>query len=1343
MAAGSSSANPFANWGLAMSDASSDSEECPAMLEAEVAAVAAEAEEGLPPALRRGEPVNVGPETVAALQSSHSTLWNDAVLVDPFKRVLDILAAKDVAQSGHPDVDKVASFYLHSPTAMHLNKSVLSKLLGMAKDNITPALTALASGLLHSDWVARWQLERAIADTGHELLLFLELSRYDETPMRVRHTQALDPLATKEGGHPNVPEAAGATASGSSHYGGRFFSQGSPIAKLFATETHYGMLLKLQHPATVDSGADTQYVYFSGSALTCLQVVDSTAGSTLAQALTANASLSQASQRFRMKVRVATTDEHGGNLGAEKLVGNLLGDTWATLHHPCNVHCVARSFEKTFDLISTHIQGLIHFSLSLSVGSSMAKFRSCLAAIITERLSIRIGYPSAEMEAYRVAMLELFCQTGAHASLKQHLLQRLPNGDWRQSQQIQVFVPPGQDYDEGRLRQDLVTTLLICLSGKLFRVYPRHRWVGCDIVTDEIGLLECVHKLASTTFLRMVGASEDTVHDRLSGEDRTDDVDTQANAPAVLADPILTSTVGGEEPDHLEEQGLEEFRRLAASSYVETPGASEDSWSAINDRHRKIAALWMRSQPLAYLMAMRQCMRPLCDLLLAYITRSGHKWEKKQRDAHIETLLAGEGAARAYPLQESLQLVSENTFFRSLQQLRNPEPWQHIPRSSCTLSFQGVCFRMLSRMGCAVHQLLVFSTKQCPWSLFRSLWEGPETLEQVYHSPECRQDSFTKGFCKQFPLKEDLSIDADGRACLQAMLQSISTETVGIEWGHGRVHRLIQAGSVQAVTPSLEFIAAQWLCQKHHQRISRTGLHNTEKHTKVGEDPEAEAASDDPAPKRRKTGGGGTWRAYISLTTRGQKTSPDLKELGQRFQRDRAEQTQIYLQAQELGAAATRRHQEAGALSFGPKTRQYLRKRQTAVNIANSLRDVLDLRKQPHQQALQATAAKDLSLMTNLPGEMTMVRRADLARRREERMREAARLPHILKYTQQRQAAMLAELVEACPSLVPNLDALHYSPSVDLLCVDLVPDLAKKATNIAGWALTHSRTSNLASALSADWSQRHRAIPEPQTEQTSKKSRGLSCMDFGMCVCQSREGRKALTVRNKFLKFLKQECRSKDSKERGLLQQGMVVVRLQEEPKPDTSNPWTGWCGGLNTPEEVSTDTLVLKGSVWLHLGMHYFKPYRPSFQVLDFVCEDAHRRCTLSQTGHFLTESELWGTLDLTSKWRCSFFIMVETSAPVAVLQPRLCIVQAGKQTDLQIWPPPRQPRARVPRRGSISRGSSAFAGPAAAASQREAASSDTLPDEDREERPGSSEDEPLGRGAGRSHRGGQSKRD
>eukprot|EP00971_Amphidinium_carterae_P017556 345802-Amphidinium_carterae.1 len=62
----------------------------------------------------------------------------------------------------------------------------------------------------------------------------------------------------------------------------------------------------------------------------------------------------------------------------------------------------------------------------------------------------------------------------------------------------------------------------------------------------------------------------------------------------------------------------------------------------------------------------------------------------------------------------------------------------------------------------------------------------------------------------------DQLLSKDSLAILEALHLSSSPDIVSVEWGHGRVHRLIKKSSVQTVAPTVGFVSAQWLMQKHH-----------------------------------------------------------------------------------------------------------------------------------------------------------------------------------------------------------------------------------------------------------------------------------------------------------------------------------------------------------------------------------------------------------------------------------------------------------------------------------------------------------------------------------------------
>ena len=290
-------------------------------------------------------------------------------------------------------------------------------------------------------------------------------------------------------------------------------------------------------------------------------------------------------------------------------------------------------------------------------------------------------------------------------------------------------------------------------------------------------------------------------------------------------------------------------------------------------------------------------MTPLTKLMGQYISRAGQAWHLKQKSQTAAHLRSGQGAAGSSTLKEYVQLTSETEFMIELVQLSLSPEWRHLPVSAWSLRFEAQCFRMLSRMGCTVHQLLMEPCKACPFRLLRLVTEGPQAAEELAQLQPCCLDSFSQAHLEAFPGEALLS--PASLATLSAVLELVPTEIVGMEWGHGRVHRLICKSSVQTHVPTLDFVGAQWLCQKVHQRAGSVceGAAQRAKSHRPSQKAAAPAAPPvQAAPKKRRRGGGGAWRAFVSKRTRGAPGSASF-DLGQEYRDAKEQQSPEYLAA--------------------------------------------------------------------------------------------------------------------------------------------------------------------------------------------------------------------------------------------------------------------------------------------------------------------------------------------------------------------------------------------------------------------------------------------------------------
>eukprot|EP00971_Amphidinium_carterae_P030212 594278-Amphidinium_carterae.1 len=458
-------------------------------------------------------------------------------------------------------------------------------------------------------------------------------------------------------------------------------------------------------------------------------------------------------------------------------------------------------------------------------------------------------------------------------------------------------------------------------------------------------------------------------------------------------------------------------------------------FAAMNAQHRKVAGTWLRTQPLSSIMACKLLLTPLTDLLSAYIVRSGKDWEVQERGKLAQALSQGQSYRRTSSLLEYVKLTAEKECFGKLEELREQCKWVFLPRQSWTLDFQTVLFLALSRAGCSLQELLVAPAKKCPFKLLQLLSEGAAAVPGISALPECMLDEFSAQHLAMFPGQQLLS--EDSIAILEAFHLSSSPDIVSVEWGHGRIHRLIKKSSVQTVAPTVAFVSAQWIMQRHHLRYQVASRSSSKETVDELAEPETESFAAEPASKKHK-GGGGTCRAFISLQTRGQKGKPDMKQLAKDYATAKEQKTQLFLEAQEVGNAATERHKLTGKPSFGPPSRDVLlskKKHQLAKlqDLAGSSSLVLG-----SSVVVDPDNPDLLKLLDDTSEHMSKVRRATLQHNKEKREEKEELVTTLEAYCTAQQESTLEKAFDVMPGLLSLSQHLHFAPHHALKTFDVV-----------------------------------------------------------------------------------------------------------------------------------------------------------------------------------------------------------------------------------------------------------------------------------------------------------------
>lgn len=139
-------------------------------------------------------------------------------------------------------------------------------------------------------------------------------------------------------------------------------------------------------------------------------------------------------------------------------------------------------------------------------------------------------------------------------------------------------------------------------------------------------------------------------------------------------------------------------------------------------------------------------MEPLRQLLRQQLVCAGEAWEEDQRH-RVLTGQSGDGrfGDRDYRLGIAARGEDEARFFAQLRALLfTGEMWEVLPAECHTMAFRSLVFRLLSRAGCAVHELMARPHRQFPNKLFRLLSPQPGEAAALREEPPCLMDGWSK-----------------------------------------------------------------------------------------------------------------------------------------------------------------------------------------------------------------------------------------------------------------------------------------------------------------------------------------------------------------------------------------------------------------------------------------------------------------------------------------------------------------------------------------------------------------------------------------------------------------------
>ena len=182
------------------------------------------------------------------------------------------------------------------------SKATLGEALGINPTTIENKLSRLSCCLSHCDRIAHSRLIQTMVAHSARLLMFVDLCRYDATPLPIGVDQHLDDVLHYAG----LLDSADVLATAR----GRTVSTPAPITigktssrtHLLDSEHRYAMLVQIGQPGAL------KYMAFIGQSLTWLQLTDRSTAEAEKAAIMETSITSRDADAFEMKARVCTTD---------------------------------------------------------------------------------------------------------------------------------------------------------------------------------------------------------------------------------------------------------------------------------------------------------------------------------------------------------------------------------------------------------------------------------------------------------------------------------------------------------------------------------------------------------------------------------------------------------------------------------------------------------------------------------------------------------------------------------------------------------------------------------------------------------------------------------------------------------------------------------------------------------------------------------------------------------------------------------------------------------------------------------------------------------------------------
>ncbi len=757
----------------------------------------------------------------------------------------------------------------------------------------------------------------------HSGVAFVASFRFDETPSKIRIRDL---------------EADQSTQSSNA------------LAKIFQTEYSIAMLLRHN-----DTG---KHLMISGSIPAPLQVLDRQTAQNMHQAMEDTfrlPNLEHVADMFQKKLFLFCADEFSSNdlcqwsMQATRPDGN---SHWLRMATLCSIHKASSVQGRVFDLTGSAISAIINLSLSMVPAGSISKIQGFLSTILANKFQLRVGKPELTADAiqYRKDVFDTFLfqpeqelldmwlrvpskQRRRHSlkAKQKAILSHFFNGDLR-SDEVIHWCKEGQYADVDQARNLFLKYVVPALIPGRCPLFPRNRWFGADETLDYVGLWSSIHNLFPSLIEALTGKNLpngpgayniNSIKDDDENDDGRIGWDFEPTIAAAAAQP--SRNAADDVPDQHAPLELQVVQ--AEADHDSAPGPPEGQaekpgfdWYEYQKKLKTSVFEWVAKAKnpsvQTQISLMRQFMDPILRILLHLLYVSSKRWTKDQ------LVKEAKGMARDFKI-----LLEHEAHHAEALSLEVIGLLQQPPRCISLCDWQQdvavLAFTMLSRLVCGTHQLLEWRCKKYPYALFAAL-RGHTDSKKIFETSPCLQDEVTQSLKDMFPTA-DLFASSNCNAFISFLARLAETDIGPIERQHAISRRIIQMRSFATTPVALEALSADWLLRRFVQNNvdvssyrfveSDLDIKRFRDRTKRWKNMRSKVRK-----MKRKKGGGGAYRAFISAKMKGKKaTRQSFQDLAEEYRQLSPGEKQYY---SDIGAVATATHRTGNVKPFGPKRSQ-------------------------------------------------------------------------------------------------------------------------------------------------------------------------------------------------------------------------------------------------------------------------------------------------------------------------------------------------------------------------------------------------------------------------------------